>query len=108
FALNLGGRGIRGLAWSEARQAMWVLAGPRANGGTFQLYTWSGVENAPPALVRAVEEPATGNPEALVAYAGSKDLQILNDSGGNTVGGTTCKSVGVDQKYFTDQTLRLD
>jgi hypothetical protein len=52
--------------------------------------------------------PPDQNPEAIVAYEDTLDVQILFDMGDRTIGGTTCKKSPVAQKSFTDQILHIE
>ena len=106
--LDLGGLGIRSMAWSEALNAMLVLAGPSGGVGTFALYTWSGDANAAPSRVRDISPPTDGSPEAIVTYPGTKDVQILFDMGDAQVGGVSCKDVADASKRFTDVIVHVD
>ena len=99
--LDLGGLGIRGMAWSDAARAVYLLAGPHdAAAGPFRLYRWSGAPGAPVVLARELTVPAGAHPEAIVAYPGTADLQILFDADDVVLGGTTCKDgAAADREY---------
>ena len=107
--LDLGGLGIRGMAWSEAHGAVLVLAGPHDGGGPgpFLLYKWSGVRGEA-ATLAAVIPTAGSSPEAVVPYPGTKDVQILFDQGGALIGGTPCKDAAATQRRFTDTIVHVD
>lgn len=109
-ALDLGGLGIRGMAWSAAHGAILVLAGPHDGGapGPFRLYKWSGVLGEAPALAMAITAPANSAPEAVVPYPGTKDVQILFDQGDALIGGTICKDTAAAQRRFTDTIVHVD
>ena len=50
--VNLGGRGVRSIEYSEAARAYFILAGPAGNDmGTFELYKWPAEESDPPTPV---------------------------------------------------------
>lgn len=106
--LDLGGLGIRGMAWSDAHKAVLVLAGPHDGGGPgpFRLYRWSGVIGAGATIAGTITSDSA--PEAVVAYPGTKDVQIIFDQGGATIGSTSCKDAAVTQKRFTDAIVHVD
>jgi hypothetical protein len=106
--LDLGGLGIRAMAWSEAHAAVLLIAGPHNTGGPFQLYRWSGVLGDAPALVKAITAPAQSAPEAIVPYPGTKDVQILFDQGDVLVNGTICKDVPAASRRFIDAIAHVD
>jgi hypothetical protein len=107
-ALDLGGLGIRAMAWSEAHAAVLVIAGPHNTGGPFLLYRWSGVLGEAPALVKTITAPAQSAPEAIVPYPGTKDVQILFDQGDVLVGGMACKDAPVGSRRFIDAIVHVD
>jgi hypothetical protein len=109
-ALDLGGLGIRGMAWSEAHRAVLVLAGPHDGGapGPFRLYKWSGALAAAPVLAATLTVPANSAPESVVPYPDTKDVQIIFDQGDALIGGTICKDVAAAQRRFTDVIVRVD
>jgi len=106
--LDLGGLGIRGMAWSDAHAAMLILAGPHDSGGPFRLYKWSGDASAAPALVKTITPPSDGSAEAVIPYPGTKDVQILFDMGDSTVGSGTCKDASSANRFFTDSIVHVD
>ena len=108
-ALDLGGLGIRGMAWSEAHGAVLVLAGPHDGAaGPFRLYKWSGAAGAAPALAATITAPALSAPEAVVPYPGTKDVQIVFDQGDALVNGTSCKTAPEAARRFVDAIVRVD
>jgi len=101
--LDLGGLGIRGLAWSEAAGAVIVLAGPHDGAaGPFRIYRWSGAPGAAAVLVTTLSPPANAHPEAIVTYPGTADLQVLFDSDDVVTAGTTCKDGPAGDREFSD------
>lgn len=106
--LDLGGLGVRGLAWSDALGKLVILAGPEADVGPVRLYTWSGDPLAAPVVVQDVVAPALAAAEAIVTYPGTKDVQILFDQGGQLVGGKACKKLATSAQAFTDTIVHLD
>jgi len=105
--LDLAGLGIRGMAWSEAHAAVLVLAGPHDGGVPFLLYKWSGAPGDAPKLAAAITAPG-GSAEAVVAYPGTKDVQLLFDQGNLLLGGTACKDSAVAARRFVDAILHVD
>ncbi|RYU58404.1 DUF3616 domain-containing protein [Methylolobus aquaticus] len=88
--LDLGGRGIRSIDYSDTLGQYLIVAGPHDDEGTFQVYEWTGHSADPPKPVST--GPLAGlNPEALVLYP---DLahreQVLSDDRGEEVNGTRC------------------
>ena len=107
-ALDLGGLGIRGMAWSEAHGAGLVLAGPHDGGaGPFRIYKWSGVLGEAPSLVGPITAPALSAPEAIVPYPGTKDVQIVFDQGDTLVNGVGCKDAPAASRRFVDAIVRV-
>jgi hypothetical protein len=104
--LDLGGLGVRAMAWSPAHQALLIVAGAKA-AGAFRLYRWSGDPQVAPVAVQDLTPPADRNPEAIVAWPGTLDVQILYDQGDLSIGGTTCKLAPVADQYFSDQIVHV-
>lgn len=106
--LDLGGLGLRSMTFSEAHDATLILAGPHDGGsGPFKLYRWAGI-GAVPEEVADIAAPAASAPEAVVAYPGTKDVQIVFDQGDFLIGGLICKDISPDQRVFTDLILHVD
>jgi len=106
--LDLGGLGIRGMAYSPVHGAVLIVAGPHANGGPFKLYKWSGVLTAAPVFVADITAPAQAAPEAVVPYPNTKDVQIVFDGGDATITGVQCKDAAVADRVFRDAILTVD
>lgn len=107
--LNLGGAGIRGLAWSDAHQAVLILSGPRdESAGPYALWKWSGTAGSAPVKVQDLTAPADSAPEAVIPYPGTKDVQVLFDMGAKLVSGTQCKDLSASSQSFTDTVLHVD
>lgn len=100
--LDLGGLGIRAMAYSPMHQAVLIIAGSHAPGTTFKLYKWSA--GAAPVFVTDITAPANAAPEAIVPYPGTKDVQILFDGGDVDA----CKDAPAANRVFTDAILRVD
>ncbi|RKH04580.1 DUF3616 domain-containing protein [Corallococcus carmarthensis] len=107
--LELGGQGIRGMAWSEAHQAVLVLSGPHdETPGPFALWKWSGVAGAAPVKVRDLTAPSDSSPEAVIPVPGTRDVQVLFDMGAHLVGGAECKEASVSSQSFTDAVFTVE
>ncbi len=80
WALDLGGRGVRDLAWDAAHGLALVLAGPSGEDGPPPaIYTWRPGEEA---KHLADLEPLAGeSPEALALGPGAGELWVLWDAG---------------------------
>lgn len=101
--LPLGERGIRSL--ERVGSGYLVVAGPPADDGTFALFRWSGVAGEAPVPMPAV---ALGSlrPEALFAWPGSNEVQLLSDDGGIRIGDEECKSLPAAQRAFRSLVVR--
>lgn len=100
--LDLGGLGIRSMTYSAAHAGVLIVAGPHDGSGPFRLYRWSGALGDAPSMVAALVAPTDAAPEAVVAYPGTTDVQIIYDQGDVLVNGTICKDVPVADRYFGD------
>ncbi|WP_224373037.1 DUF3616 domain-containing protein [Hyalangium versicolor] len=109
IAVNLGGYGIRGMAWSPAHNAVLLLSGPRdESNGPFALWKWSGEASSAPVKVLDLTAPSASAPETVIPHAGTKDVQILFDMGEHLIGGEICKDVSTSSQYFNDVTVHVD
>jgi len=106
--LDLGGLGIRGMAWSPAHAAVLIIAGSHASGGPFRIYRWSGTLGDAPVVAADVTAPASGAPEAIVPYANTRDVQIIFDQGDALIGGVRCKDASASSRVFTDVIVRVE
>ena len=107
--LDLGGLGIRGMAYSPVHAAVLILAGPHDGAaGPFKLYRWSGVFTAAPVVVADIPAPAAYSPEAVVPYPNTKDVQIVLDGGDALIGGAECKDAPIADRVFRDVILTVD
>jgi hypothetical protein len=107
--LKLGGFGIRGMAWSEVHQRVLILSGPHdETQGPFALWTWTGTAGSAPVKAADLTTPANAAPEAIVPYAGTKDVQVLFDMSAFAVAGGECADAPIDQKRFTDVVIHVD
>lgn len=79
---DLGGRGIRDMAYLPSHKEYLIVAGPRDNTIDFALYSWSGDANTPPVLIRPIRTSLDSfKPEALVVFKDSEKLLLLSDDG---------------------------
>ena len=107
--VDLGGLGIRGMAWSPAHDAVLLIGGPQTDAaGPFRLFKWSGAAaDAPIAVADITGVPTASSPEAIVAYPGSRDVQILFDQGDHDVGGAVCKNADESLRVFGDLIMHV-
>jgi hypothetical protein len=106
--LDLGGLGIRGMVWSDAARAVFLIAGPHDGAdGPFRIYRWSGAPGAAAVHVTDLSPPAGAHPEAIAMYPGSTDLQIVFDGDGVVTGGATCKDGPSANREFSDLIVRV-
>jgi len=83
---DLGGLGVRDLAYVEGLQGYFIIAGPQDEARRFALYRWSGKTEDQPVKVRDMgSEPTDFTPEALVGFGKDKGLLILSDDGSREV-----------------------
>lgn len=107
--LDLGGLGIRAMAWSAPHQAVLLIAGPRdAAAGPFRLFKWSGAAADIPVVVREITGvPSDSAPEAIVTYANTRDVQILFDQGDHEIEGDACQDADESDRRFVDLIVRV-
>jgi hypothetical protein len=83
--LNLGGLGIRDIAYWNRKDLYIIIAGPVGADDAFKLYQWSGKPDAEPQLMKdkdGREINLSGlNPEAIVIHPTSNMFLILSDDG---------------------------
>ncbi|RKH06282.1 DUF3616 domain-containing protein [Corallococcus sp. CA047B] len=107
--LELGGQGLRGMAWSDAHQAVLLLSGPHdESSGPFALWKWSGAPGVAPVKVRDLSAPTDSAPEAVIPIPGTQDVQILFDMGAHLIGGGECKAASASSQSFTDLIVRVE
>ena len=89
--LDLGGLGIRDIAWHEGTYV--IVAGPWHGGGPFRLYIWKGPGALPEPL--AVAHLDDYHPEGIVIYPGRglNAMQILSDDGKLELDGIPAKAL---------------
>ena len=107
--LDLGGLGIRAMAWSPLHAAVLLIAGPRDDSaGPFRLFKWSGAPaDAPVAVQDITGVPSSSAPEAIITYPNTRDIQILFDQGDHDVGGDPCKDASDSSKSFGDTIVHV-
>jgi hypothetical protein len=107
--LDLGGLGIRAMAWSPVHSAVLLIAGPHDDSsGPFRLFKWSGAPaDAPAAVQDLTGVPSTSAPEAIVTYPNTRDVQILFDQGDHDVNGKLCKDTAVADQSFGDTIVHV-
>ena len=113
--LNLGGRGIRDIAWSPAHQAYLIVAGQTDDenpGPGFAIFRWTGSERAAPQEVQVfgdLQDVPHFHPEAIVPLmertaAGlefSKRVLLISDDGNKPMRqGGVCKEAAESGKSF--------
>lgn len=107
--LDLGGYGIRGMAWSATDNKMYIAAGhinsdPEAQ---FFLYSWDGLPTSAPQYLGAVQHSSGGSIEAILPHEGSNVLRLVVDEGGVLVNGTEKKDLPTSQQNFHDMLFTL-
>lgn len=97
--LELGGRGIRSIDYSEKRRGYLIVAGPTDDDGSFALYAWSG-EGDQVERVRNVDFAGL-KPEAMLAYPSEAEaVDFLSDDGGVELNGVVCKKASPAARRF--------
>jgi len=107
--LDLGGLGIRAMAWSPLHTAVLLIAGPRTDAaGPFRLFKWSGAAADLPVAVQDITGvPSASAPEAIVVYPNTRDVQILFDQGDHDIGGDACKDADESDRWFGDTIIQV-
>lgn len=82
--LDLGGNGVRDLAYDPARHAWFVLAGAAGRGYGRALYAWSGERDARAVPIEA-PLPRDFNAEAVMVDPVTGQLRLFSDDGARTV-----------------------
>ena len=99
--LDLGGRGVRAIAYWETKNCYLMVGGsynddPIVEGEpNFVLYKWDGNESNNPEKVDV--DLGTLNPEAIVIYQDGK-VQLLSDDGGQKIDGKKCKKLAEEAR----------
>jgi hypothetical protein len=100
--LDLDRRGIRSIERFGTNYL--IVAGPRADRGSFALFRWSGQSGDPPTPV-AGSDLKDLRPEALFAPPGSNHAQLLSDDGGVVIAGIECKKLPEASQRFRSLTI---
>jgi hypothetical protein len=83
--LDLGGRGIRSMEYSEAARSFYIIAGPTGGSGGFELYRWSVTDDAKPMPIPGFSELVAKldhfQPEAFFIDPTGRKLHLLSDDG---------------------------
>jgi hypothetical protein len=101
--LDLGRRGIRSI--ERIADSYLIVGGPVADEGSFALFRWSGIAGEPARPVTGTELGKL-RPEALFAYPGSDEIQLLSDDGGIRVDGVECKKLPAARQSFRSLSLK--
>lgn len=107
--LDLGGYGVRAMAWSATDNVMYIIAGhinsdPEAN---FFIYRWNGQPGSAAEYLGALQHSSGGSLEALLPHEGSNKLRILVDEGAVLINGTENKSLPTADQRFHDMLFTL-
>ncbi|TLS67896.1 DUF3616 domain-containing protein [Mariprofundus erugo] len=96
--LDLGGLGLRDMAYDADKGRMLIIAGRAAAGGPFRLYQWHPHQETPPVLLSKLDAGPGSAPEALVVRAGT--VTVLYDDGAVELADGACKQVKRGSKRF--------
>jgi Protein of unknown function (DUF3616) len=107
--LNLNGRGIRSMEYSEQRGKYLIVGGPYDEKGTFALYSWSGKSQDDAVLIPLPANVFAGlRPEAMFFYPGeTKAVQFLSDDGDLPIDGKDCNDGPVAKQKFRAFTVEI-
>lgn len=104
YLLDLGGKGIRGMAYSAQLDAFVIIAGPVAGAGRFDLVVWKGPgSNVVRRLTHLVAHRGS-NPESVIALKRAPTLLIVNDEGSRKTGFGDCKHAPLADQSFRIRT----
>jgi len=104
--LDLGGLGVRSIAYSAPHGGYLIVAGRHDTQRDFVLYRWSGKSTDAAIRLLKIKSPRFG-PEALVVFPGRDDLFLLSDDGTLKVGGIECKSADVANRSFVGRWFKV-
>ena len=98
--LNLGGRGIRSIEYSDSDGSYLIIAGPVADKKSFQLWRWSMKDDR--FSLTKLQELDFGkvSPEALIIQPSGKEGLLLLDEGDRPVGNKPCKEADENKRSF--------
>jgi len=97
--IELGGRGVRSLAYRASTGSILIVAGPPGSHGSFALYEWGG-EGTGARLLAELESGQDASPEALVAAGAPGRILLLVDEGSRPVDGVECKEAPEGRRSF--------
>jgi Protein of unknown function (DUF3616) len=107
--LDLGGLGVRAMAYSSFHGAVLLVGGPiDDSAGPFKLYRWTGAAADPPVYVQDLVVPASSAPEAIIVFPDSKFIQVLIDQGSSQIDGEDCKDAPLGDQRFVDLIFQVD
>lgn len=104
--LDLGGRGIRSIEYSDLRKEYLIVAGAFDDSNRFALYRWSGGSADQPAEIPDIDLQGL-RPEALAISPGGPRVLLLSDDGSRLAGTTPCKELD-DQNARGFRAMALD
>ncbi|SEN08647.1 Protein of unknown function [Stigmatella aurantiaca] len=108
FLVNLGGQGVRGMAWSDAHQAVLILSGPHdESNGPFALWKWGGDASSVPQKMLTLMAPSDSAPEAILPTPGTNEVRILFDMGSHLIDGEVCKDAPAADQFFSDVVVQV-
>jgi hypothetical protein len=121
-SVDLGGRGVRSVEYSAARNAYIIVAGPTGdaapvaeNIARFAFYSWSGRPEDPAMYLASATDALRKleadwfQPEALIVDPSGVQARLLSDDGDRRLpGGMQCREVGRSDRRFRSVVLNLD
>jgi hypothetical protein len=99
--LNLGGRGIRSIDYSQKRGEYLIVAGPVSDASDIRLFRWTGPGHDPVPFSAVL--PPDFTPEAAIVNPNdADDFLLLSDDGSREIDGCACKSkkLAPAKRYF--------
>jgi hypothetical protein len=103
YKLDLGGLGLRSMAYSPRLGKYFMIAGPQGEGGPFYLYEWKVNLSEPPKKIKKLTWKKGSSPEGLIIYENKQKIQVLQDEGTKRVSGALCKDWKMgSKKSFQD------
>lgn len=99
--LEMGGRGIRSIEYSEFHGQYFMIAGPHGEDGDLKLYQWKGILSDAPLVIDHIQFSGL-QPEAIVIYQDERNkIQILSDDGAKSLEGVDCKDAPLALQRFS-------
>jgi len=110
--LDLGGLGIRSIAYWKSKDKYIIVAGAYDGSNQFSLYRWSGLDHTPH-LIEGIGLPSDFRPEGVLFYPNrDNQFQLCSDDGTlKCNGNTACKDIkdrDHPQKYFRSLWIKID